>query len=68
MSRRYFQRARSKALTDCAPLRRIRSLSRIGRISSKQVRKCKLSYSGAMADHAKSFSNGHLRHPLLWML
>jgi hypothetical protein len=66
MSRWNSQRARSKALTDCAPLRRIRSLSRIGRVSNKQVRKRKLSCSGAMADHAESFSNGHLRHPLLW--
>ncbi len=66
MSRQISQRARSKALTNYAPLRRIWSLPRTGQDSSKQARKRKLSYLGAMADHEESFSNGHIRHPLLW--
>ncbi len=66
LSRRFLQRARSKASADCAPLRPTRSRPKIGRDYNKQARKCKLPCSGAMADLEESFSNDHIRHLLLW--
>jgi hypothetical protein len=66
ISRRFLHRARSKVSADCAPLRPTRSRPRIGRNYSKQARKSKLPCSGAMADLEESFSNGHIRHLLLW--